>query len=197
MARLSEAAREKYEPLFGADASFRTRIYANRPEIAEKFVELGQRLRDACTLSPRLVELVRLRIAFHNQCRSCMAVRYNYAAEDGMTEDLVCSLEKPQEADDLTEAERAAIAYADLMATDHLRVSDASFDDLREYFTEPEIMELCFNVAYFVGFGRMAMSLDMVDDLDEDYRTEGTVVPWGHTSVVEVAGWQASPAPTA
>lgn len=194
MARIQQAPLEKYEPLFGADASFRTTIYANRPEIAEKFIELGQRLRDACTLSPRLVELVRLRIAFHNQCRSCMAVRYSYAADDGVTEDLVCSLEKPQEAPDLTDAERSAIAYADLMATDHLRVSDETFDDLRQHFTDPEIMELCFNVAYFVGFGRMAMSLDMVDDLDEGYRAEGRVTPWGQDSVMEVAGWAAPPA---
>jgi alkylhydroperoxidase family enzyme len=192
MARLNQAPREKYEPLFGAEASLRTQIYANRPEIAEKFVELGQRLRDACTLSPRLVELVRLRIAFHNQCRSCMAVRYSYGVDDGLTEDLVCSLEKPQDAEDLTGAERSAIAYADLMATDHLRVTDETFANLKNHFSEPEIMELCFNVAYFVGFGRMAMSLDMVDDLDDEYRTEGLMAPWGHKSVVEVSGWTAA-----
>ena len=42
-------------------------------------------------LPERLIELVRLRVAFHNQCRSCMAIRYKDAIEDGLTEDLVCS----------------------------------------------------------------------------------------------------------
>lgn len=189
MARLDPAPREQYEPMFGADASLRTTIYAHRPEIAEKFIELGQRLREACTLPPRLVELVRLRIAFHNQCRSCMAVRYSHGLEDGLTEDLVCSLEKPDEAPDLTDAERAAIAYADLMATDHLRVSDETFAQLKLHFSQAEVMELCYHVAYFVGFGRMAMSLDMVDDLADEYRTEGPMVPWGHESVIEVSDW--------
>ena len=58
-------------------------------------------------LSPRLVELVRLRIAFFNQCRSCMAIRYADARAAGVDEDLVCSLERPAQADNLTPAERA------------------------------------------------------------------------------------------
>ena len=67
------------------------------------------------TLPDRLVELVRLRIAFFNQCRSCMAIRYTDAVNDGLTEELVCSLERPEDAADLTEAEKAAIAYGELM----------------------------------------------------------------------------------
>ena len=192
MARLNPAPREQYEPLFGADAVLRTQIYANRPEIAEKFVELGQRMRDVHILPARLLELVRLRIAFHNQCRSCMSVRYSYGVEDGLTEDLVCSLERPQEADDLTEAERSAIAYADLMATNHLAITDETFDDLRKHFTDPEIMELCFNVAYNVGFGRMAMSLNMLEGLPEGYVGDGVVTPWNQSEVNEVGGWAAA-----
>jgi hypothetical protein len=33
-----------------------------------------------------------------------MAIRYTDALKDGITEDLVCSLEKPMEADGLSEA---------------------------------------------------------------------------------------------
>ena len=39
-----------------------------------------------------------------------MAVRYEEGVDDGVTEALVCSLERPSEAPDLSEAERAAIA---------------------------------------------------------------------------------------
>ena len=59
-------------------------------------------------LSRRLLELVRLRLAFHSQCRSCMAMRFSSAMDEGFTEDLVCSLEKPMEAPDLTPPEKAA-----------------------------------------------------------------------------------------
>jgi alkylhydroperoxidase family enzyme len=189
MSRLAPAPSEVYAPLFGEQAPMRVQIYAQRPEIAEKFVEFGQLLRDHHLLSARLLELVRLRVAFHNQCRSCMSVRYSYGVDDGLTEGLVCSLERPEEADDLTEAEQAAIAYADLMATNHLAVDDAIFARLREHFSDPEIMELCFHVAFYVGFGRMAMSLDMVDDLADGYRADGLIAPWDQSEVQVVGGW--------
>ena len=191
MSRLAPAPAEIYEPLFGPEAPLRVQIYAQRPEIAAKFVEFGQLMRDEHILPARLLELVRLRVAFHNQCRSCMSVRYSYGIEDGLTEGLVCSLERPEEADDLTDAERSAIGYADLMATNHLAVDDATFAGLREHFSQPEIMELCFHVAFYVGFGRMAMSLNMVDDLPEGYRADGLIAPWGQPEVQQVGGWDA------
>lgn len=179
MARIEPAPADVYGPLFGEDAPFRVQIYAQRPEIAQAFLAFGRALREERLLPDRLIELVRLRVAFWNQCRSCMAVRYAEGLEDGLTEALVCSLERPEEAPDLTDAERAAIAYADLAATDHHAISDETFDRLREDFTEPEIMELLFNVALFVGFGRMGAALHMVDDLPDRYRADDRVAPWG------------------
>src|SRR3546814_20367163 len=80
--------------------------------------------------------LVRLRIAFHNQCRSCMAIRYRDAVAAGVDETLVCSLERPAEAPALTAAERLALDYADRFATDHLSIDDAIYEPLREHFYE-------------------------------------------------------------
>jgi alkylhydroperoxidase family enzyme len=116
-----------------------------------------------------------------------MATRYAEAIDDGVTEALVCSLERPEEAPDLSDAERAAIAFADLMATDHYSIGDETFVALREHFSEPEIVELCMNVAWFVGFGRMAAVLNVVDDLPERFRdSKGRVTPWGAGDVVVV-----------
>lgn len=184
MARIAPTPADRYGPLFGADAPLRVQIYAHRPEFAAAHLEFGRLLRERSLLPPRLIELVRLRVAFHNQCRSCMAVRYGDGIDDGVTEDLVCSLERPEEADDLTEAERAALAYADLLATDHLAIDDRIFERLGRHFSEAEIVDLCFSTAYFVGFGRMAMSLDMVDDLPESYRTGSSISPWGQEPVL-------------
>src|SRR5262245_2556994 len=130
MARIHPARFDEYAPIFGAGAPLRVQIYAQRPPLAQKFLEFGKTLRDERLLPDRLIELVRLRVAFWNQCRSCMAVRYEEGARDGVTEALVCSLERPQEADDLTDAERAAIAFADRFATDHLSIDDAMIDAL-------------------------------------------------------------------
>jgi alkylhydroperoxidase family enzyme len=99
-----------------------------------------------------------------------MAIRYQDAVEDGVNEDLVCSLEKPMEADDLTAAEKAAIGYADRFATDHLAIGDTTYDELRAHFSEAQIVELGMFVAVCVGFGRLAATWDMVEELPDAFR---------------------------
>ena len=164
------------------------RVLAQRPDLTSAFLAFRRELTAAGVLPARLVELVRLRVAFHNQCRSCMALRSASAVEDGLTEALVCSLERPEEADDLSEAEKAALHYADLVATDHLAVDDPVFDRLRGSFAEPEIVELGVHVAVFVGFGRLSATWDIVDDLPDRYSDRaGPVTPWGAADAVTAA----------
>ena len=115
-----------------------------------------------------------------------MAIRYKDGQEDGITEDLVCSLEKPMEAENLSDTEKAAIHYGELFATNHLAINDEVYDNLRKYFSESEIVELSMTVAFFVGFGRLAASYHMVEELPESFQTneEETLTPWGNESII-------------
>ena len=160
-----------------------TRIFAHCPGQALGLMQFGRALKVNRALPERLVELVRLRIAFFNQCRSCMAIRYADAVADGLSEDLVCSLETPQDADNLSEAEKAAIRFGELMATDHLAVGDAMFAELRHHFSEAEIVELGMTCAFFVGFGRLAATFHMVEELPEAFRGADPIAPWGQARI--------------
>ncbi len=160
-----------------------TRYFAHCPEQALGLMGFGGALKRNRSLPERLVELVRLRVAFFNQCRSCMAIRYSDAVADGVTEGLVCSLERPQEAENLSAAEKAAIRYGELMATDHLAINDAVYADLRQHFSEAQIVELGMTVAFFVGFGRLAATYHMVEELPEAFRTAETIAPWGADTI--------------
>jgi alkylhydroperoxidase family enzyme len=132
------------------------------------------------------MELVRLRIAFHNQCRSCMSIRYQSALDDGLTEDAVCSLEHPAEAPDLTKAERAALRFADLFATNHLAIGDEVYDELRKHFSEDQLVALGLHCAICVGLGRLAATWHVVDDVPEEFRGDSgaPLAPWSASSVV-------------
>ena len=182
MSRVPPAPREQYAPLVGENAPLRQQVYAQAPGIAGPYLQFMKALRDNGTLPRRLVELLRLRVSFHNQCRTCMSIRYSDGLEDGLTEGLVCSLEKPQESDDLTPAEKAALAFADRFATDHLAITDEMFAALYDHFTAQEVMELCFQVATFVGYGRMGAVLAMTDDLPDEYAdADAVLAPWRQT----------------
>jgi alkylhydroperoxidase family enzyme len=126
------------------------------------------------TLPERLIELLRLRVAFHNQCRSCMAIRYRAANAD-VSEDDVCSLEQPHEAESLNDRERLAVELGDRFACDHLSIDGAFFEQLKALFSEAEIVELLMHCALYVGVGRLAAVLDMTEDLPEGFN-----LPFGH-----------------
>ena len=52
-------------------------------------------------------------------------------------------------------------------------------------FTQPQSVELGMIVAFFVGFGRLAATFHMVDELPEAFREEpGQISPWGNEAVV-------------
>jgi AhpD family alkylhydroperoxidase len=161
-------------------------IMSRLPDVAAAVGGVTAAVRETGGLPPRLMELVRLRIAFHNQCRSCMSVRYQSAIDDGLTEDAVCSLERPAEAPDLTEAERAALRFADLFATNHLAIDDAVYGELRNHFSEDQLVALGLHCALCVGLGRLAATWHVVDDLPAEFRgdTDTPLAPWSASSVV-------------
>jgi len=160
------------------------RVIAHSPGMAKALAVYGASLWRNCTHPRRLIELLRLRVAYHNQCRSCMAIRYQSAIDDGLTEGMVCSLEKPFEAPGLTDAEKSAIKYADLSATDHFSISEATFADLRRFYSEGEIVELGILIAFFIGYGRLGAAWDMVEELPSSFQDKsGTIAPWAQPSV--------------
>ena len=179
MARVTPLERSDFDPRLRARTAAleevelgHLRMFAHSPDVALAWLDFIGGVNDGSTLPRRMVELVRLRIAFHNQCSHCMAIRFEDGVRDGegISETVVCSLEKPEEASDLDEAERAALKYADLIATDHFAVDDSTYAMLREHFTEREIVELGVYIAIFVGFGRLSAGWSYTEDLPERYQ---------------------------
>jgi alkylhydroperoxidase family enzyme len=138
-------------------------------------------------ISRRLLELVRLRIAFHNQCQTCMTFRFQSAFNDGFTEDMVCSLEKPHEDPNLTAADKAALEYADLFANNHFAINEEHYNKLAKYFSEQEIVELGLFCAYFLGYGRFLRTINVVEELPGEEQKAKKIGPWqvGKTVIVD------------
>jgi len=190
MSRISELQRDKWDPelrkvfetagIDPAKKQYRASgILAHAPHMALANMAFMGTALQGHKLSRRLLELVRLRLAFHNQCRSCMAMRFQAAVDDGLTENLVCSLEKPMEAPDLSDREKSALKFADLFATNHFDINDETFAGLREHFTEAEIVELGMFCAFYFGVGRLFASWDMTEELPQVYQDKSTkAAPW-------------------
>jgi len=78
-----------------------------------------------------------------------MGARFALAGQQGVTEDLIADIPHYRESKLLTDREKAAIHYAEIL------------DELRRYFTESEILDLGWRIVTFVGYGRFIHVLDL------------------------------------
>lgn len=56
---------------------------------------------------------------------------------------------------DFTDAEKAAIRYAELLAANHTAIDETAFAELLEHFSEAQILELGWSAAAFIAYGRL------------------------------------------
>lgn len=146
-------------------------IMGHRPKMWAARMAVIEALQEEGTLPRRLVELIRLRQTFWTQCRSCAAVRF--LPEDEIPEDLVCSLERPSDAPDLSDAERAVMRFVDLYCSDNTAIDEAVYDELRQFYDEGELVEIGAWCAEFYGWGRVVATWRVWDDIPADLREAG------------------------
>ncbi|MGE3775262.1 MAG: carboxymuconolactone decarboxylase family protein [Gammaproteobacteria bacterium] len=61
----------------------------------------------------------------------------------------------------LSAREEAAIRYAEVLAGNHHSADRALLDELRQHFTESEIVALGLRIVTFVGYGRLIYVLGL------------------------------------
>ena len=107
-------------------------------------------------LGPRIVELIRIRSAQLGECQPCMQSRKH----DSITDEDVACLIAPGHSQ-LTEQERLAVEFLDLLSADHHAIDDDFYRKLGQVFTAAQIIELGFTCANTMGVHRFIHTLDV------------------------------------
>ena len=107
-------------------------------------------------LGARIVELIRIRSAQLGECQPCMQSRKH----DSITDEDVACLIAPG-GSQLTEQERLAVKFLDLLSADHHAIDDEVYRELGEVFTAAQIIELGFTCANTMGVHRFIHTLDV------------------------------------
>jgi alkylhydroperoxidase family enzyme len=125
-------------------------VLAHRPEILRKWGELSDTVRFSGVLPAELKEEMRRSTATLVGCEFC------------------ASLGEPK-AEYTDPREAAAVAFAKTVAEDHRRVDEQTFAELREHFSDEEIVELvataCFVIMGGQTFGNV-MGIESASDED-------------------------------
>jgi hypothetical protein len=123
-------------------------------------------------LGGRITELLRIRSAQLGECQPCSQSRKHDSISD---EDVACLI-APGHGGDLTEQERLAVEFLDLLSADHHAIDDETYRKLGEVFTSAQIVELGFACANAMGLHRFLHTLDL-------YGTSEPVIPYSPDQV--------------
>ena len=136
-------------------------------EMHEKRLARGE----GSLLGGRILELIRIRSAQLGECQPCMQSRKHDSITD---EDVACLLDVG--GSDLTDQERLAVTFIDLLSADHHAIDADFYRQLAEVFTAAQIIELGLSCAGSMGMHRFIHTLEV-------FGTDEPVVPYSADQV--------------
>lgn len=172
MARVSYVDEQSHPELTGVIEKIRSQrrgklipvygLLLHSPDVAQAWMELLNAVRWKTALSPRLREIVILRVAALNQASYVIDVhRQHFAQADGLTHqecELLLRTEEP--ATLFSDLERGAVDYVDQL-TRSACVSEATFKKLRAHLDERQIVELSVLVGTYNMHTRVLNALQI------------------------------------
>jgi alkylhydroperoxidase family enzyme len=162
----SPKAKELYEKIEknGARILNLYKVLAHSPDVMRAYLQLGNALLSRTELSPRLRELVILRIAKLSGSKYEWTQHYPVALEAGVTREQTESIERWSIAPRFSDEERAVLRYAEEVAQG-VEVNEETFNALRQYLNEQSIVELTVSIGYWGLVARVLVPLQV--DLDD------------------------------
>lgn len=110
-----------------------------------------------------LKELCRVKIAFDHECGYCGTVRSTAAKAAGLTEDKIQEVWRYESSPILSAREKLALRFADHLKHDIAKADDDAFyAELKQHFSEAEIVELGLWCAENVGAGSFVRTLNIL-----------------------------------
>jgi len=134
------------------------RAIANAPNLLRRFSAMALELRNHTQLDPRLRELALMTVGRIAGAEYEFVHHWNIALNVGVRREQLEQLAQFEHAPVFDERERAAMRYAAEVTT-NIKVSDKTFEALREFLDNRRIMELAMSVAFYNAVVRIIVPI--------------------------------------
>lgn len=144
------------------------RMFAHLPELARRYREMGRWLRFECTLEQRLKELVILQVGVLTGSPYETSHHVHLAQEAGLSDEDIAAIaaDTRGEANGLGEKEKTLLRAAREL-TSGIRISDATWTALGQWFSEAERLEFVMMISFYNMTIRIAGAVDL--DIEDEY----------------------------
>ena len=164
---LSESDRDIFDDMmerFGRIHNLH-RVIAYSPELLRALIQWGEAIRRCTRIDPKWRELAIVTVARLTQCHYESVHHEGIAKRVGVRPEQLEQLEAWENNPVFSDLEQAVIRYA-TEATQHVRVSDAAFDALRNFLDAEQLVQLVLIVAHYNLASRMLLPLEI--ELESD-----------------------------
>jgi len=140
------------------------KVVANSPGLLLNFIRLGNSIIGRMELPSRLREIVILRVARLTGSEYEWAQHAPVALQVGISQKQLDSISDWKNAAEFNNKERAVLQYTDEVAQ-NVKVTDQTFNTLKNFFNEQTIVELTMTIGYYEMVARLLVPLQV--ELDE------------------------------
>lgn len=139
-----------------------TQVWGRQPRLLWRFLSFFRTLeRKASPIPPVLRALITVKVSQINHCAFCvdfnaMRVLHHKGAEAKLE-----GLQDAENCDAFSEAEKAALAYAEAVTRSDIEVDDALFERLRLHYDDDAIVELTALIAFQNLSSKFNAALDL------------------------------------
>ena len=111
------------------------------------------------TLDVRLCHLIKIRVSQINGCAYCIGMHTKEARAAGETEQRIYALNAWRETPFFSDAQRAALAWAEANTIIHKRgVSDKLFENVKQFYSDEQIVDLTLVITTINTWNRIGIS---------------------------------------
>lgn len=136
------------------------RAVALTPPMISSFLKLGNCLLNKAELSPKLRELAILRIAKLAGSEYEWIQHVPIAREVGVSQQQIEDLHQWKGSANFNHEQRAVLQYTDEVAL-NIRVTDETFEALRQHLSQRSLVELTMSIGYWGMIARMLVPLEI------------------------------------
>ena len=153
------------------------KVFAHRPPALKHIMGLLLDLADEAVLPKRYLEIALVVVSKLNECTYCVAHHAPRLVEQGLAPETVSNILEP-DCPGLDEVDRLVRDYAVQVTEKPQYMRDAIFEQLKEHFTEEQIVELTLRIALCGFFNRFndALQIGMEDGVVEHLLSAGTPI---------------------
>ena len=160
----SEEIRSIYEKFIDTYGPFanQAKVFAHRPIIFKHMMSMLMELADKPIIDKRYLEIAIVSVSAVNECDYCVAHHAPNLISKGLSDITIDNILE-EDCPGLQPLDILVRDYSVQITKDHNKVQDKQFKELREYFSEEQMVELTFRISLCTFFNKFndVMQLEM------------------------------------